>query len=89
MFNKSAVKGRKWVTINSTSILLSMAEISELKIPFIWGRKVFKNKRKRVIIKGEVRAKYLTTSQIETLPKGTIYQFGLIWKELKKTYIKD
>ena len=89
MFNKSAVKNRKWVTINNQSMMLTADEIEKLTIPFCWGRKVFKNKRKRVIIHGELRAKYMSELQIAELPKGTKYQYGLIWNETKKTYIKD
>lgn len=81
MYGKSAVSGRKWVTINKTDCkFLTVEEISQISDPFVYGRTVKKNKRKRVIIQGDEKSKYMTNEEVDNLPIGTVYQFGLTWK---------
>lgn len=81
MYGKSAVQGRKWVIINNQDCkFLTAEEISNIKEPFEYGRSVNKNKRKRVIIRGNEKSKYMTDVEIDSLPEGTQYQFGLTWK---------
>lgn len=87
MFGKSANLGKRWVSLpDGTSLLLTNTEIGELSVPFEFGRKVSKNQRKRVIIKGDIQSKYMSDDEISRLPKGTKYQFGLMWKESNKTF---
>jgi len=85
----SKAKGKKWVTIDSKSFLLSLTEIDDLSVPFIYGRIVPKNSnkvRKRVILQGKFKSCYMTPADIKQLPYGTKYQIGLLWKEHNKTY---
>jgi hypothetical protein len=87
MFNKSANRGRKWVTTASgESLFLLPSQVEELNEPFTYGRVVDKNKRSRIIIKGTTNATYLTTEEISSLPKGTEYQVGLVWQNSKQTF---
>ena len=87
MFNKSAVRGRKWITTEvGESLFLLPSQIEQLDIPYKFGRVVDKNKRSRIIVKGTANAKYLTTEELSNLPKGTEYQVGLVWRDTKKIF---
>lgn len=90
MKGKSAVKGRKWIlTESGENLFLTPQEISELKVNFKYGRKVDKNARKRVILEGQLMAKYMSVDEVNNLPKGTRYQYGLIWVPGKQTFIVE
>ncbi|MCX7593165.1 MAG: hypothetical protein N2235_05295 [Fischerella sp.] len=81
IYRKSAVKNRKWITTQNGEVLfLAQEEIEKLNETFTFGRKVDKNKRKR-IIEGELKSHYYNEAELNSLPKGTKYQIGLIWKE--------
>lgn len=81
MFGKSAVKGRRWViTESGQKLFLNSDEISNLSEKYQYGRDVEKNKRKRIIIRGEIRSKYMSDEEIDSMEAGTDYQIGLVWK---------
>jgi len=80
MCGKSAVKGRRWITLADKSYFLTSDEIMQLTVPYIYGRKVTKNTRQRIIIENQTHAKYMSTNEIKELPAGTRYQIGLTWK---------
>lgn len=88
MFNKSAVRGRKWITTASgESLFLLPSQIEQLTEQYSYGRSIDKNKRSRIIIKGTANAKYLSAEELSNLPKGTEYQVGLVWQDSKKIFI--
>lgn len=82
MYGKSTVKGRRWITVTKTEevLLLSTSEIESLTCDFTYSRKVCRRGRKRIIIEGGEKARYMTDEEIQNLPSGTRYQFGLLWK---------
>jgi len=54
MYGKSAVKGKRWIITESNKVLLlSPNEIVNLTEDYIFGRKVKKNTRRRIIIEKE------------------------------------
>lgn len=87
MFGKSAVKGRKWITTeNNECLFLTEQEIQNIKVDFRYGRRVDKNTKKRIILEGSLHSEYMSDEEISTLPKGTRYQIGLVWRPSKKIF---
>jgi len=88
MYGKSAIKGRKWVTLsNGENKLLTADEIKLLNSQYTYGRNVDSNRKKRIIVKNSSTSHYMTDDEIASLPNGTEYQIGLIWKANRKTFI--
>lgn len=85
MYGKSAIKGRKWITLATGEVkFLSPEQIKELNVDFVYGRKVDKNRRKRIVLEGAERSKYMSDTEIQNLPVGSKYQYGLQWKIIEK-----
>lgn len=88
MYKKSAIKGRKWVTLVTSNkcLLLHEDEIANIAESYIFGRKVAANSRKRIIVKNELRPMYMSNEEINNMPIGTEFQIGLLWKNKRKTH---
>jgi hypothetical protein len=86
---KSRVAGRQWVTVSGVSKMMLPEEIAKLSEPYVLGRRVLKNSRKRVILEKHSRSTYMSDDEISSLEKGTRYQFGLVWKADRHTFIKE
>lgn len=86
MYGKSAIAGRKWVTLDSgQSRLLTIDQIQQISSNFVYGRTVDKNKRKRIIVRNEQQSRYMSNKEICNLPPGTEYQIGLVWRTGRET----
>lgn len=91
MSGKSAAKGRKWCVINNEEKFLAQSDIDlliEKGYAIAYGR-LFSSAgstKRRIIYEGEIKGKYRTE---DTIPVNTKYQFGLIWKHSKPTYMNQ
>jgi hypothetical protein len=70
-----------------TTKICNSEEISQLTEEFKFCQTVSRTDKKRVILKDAKKSKYMTELEIKSLPSGTQYQFGLLWKELRQTFI--
>lgn len=88
MFGKSAVRGKKWCTINGEEKFLSPDEIenlSQLNYTIVYGR-LYKPSGKRIIFEGELKRKYRNDDDISN-NSGKKYQYGLVWNSTKPTFL--
>lgn len=89
-FGKEALsKGKRWITIDNKSMLLSPSEIEELDCDFEYGRYLDSHKNRiRIIFENEHYAKYVN-KDLSDVPDKVKFQYGLLWKKTKPTYIKE
>lgn len=100
MFGKpSAVKGRKWFTVNGAEALLFPKDANKaLKAgsSVVAGRVNYlkaaesagspRARGRRVIFEGELTGRYRVFSDVQGPNRKKRYQFGLVWSPIKPTY---